>query len=142
MDIAGSQIDAVERDDGSVEVTLPADTSSVPAARRYVTGRWQQLGSDMLDDVQLIVAELVSNAIRHGRPDISLIMRVDPFAIDVAVLDHGREMPPGEATRPDDLSGSGRGLLLVDHLAHRWGVEPLDSEPGKSVWASITRPGT
>lgn len=132
--------DAVrELPDGSVELTLPADNSSVPVARGYVSARWSELDDDVLGDVALIVTELVTNAVRHGAPDICLRLRAAPFAIDVAVLDHGPGWPRRRPAAEVEGTGSGRGLTIVDRLAAAWGVEPVEDEngPGKLVWASI-----
>ena len=89
----------------------------------------------MLDDVELIVSELVSNAVRHGRPAIVLRLRSDPFAVDIGVLDHGPGCP--EPRDPSDEEGSGRGLRIVEMLSSAWGVQQLDDQRGKLVWASV-----
>lgn len=128
----------VERD-GALEITLPADLSSVRTARRYVHERWTQLDQDTLGDVELIISELVANAVRHGRPDIVFRARLDPFAVDIAVLDHGERLPPTRPVPVSDRADSGRGLTIVDRLSRAWGVEPHRGRPGKTVWASVSR---
>lgn len=130
----------VEEADGTVRMPLTADDVSVTRARRYVQGRWPDLAEEVLDDVSIIVSELVSNAVVHGRPDIEMRLRVLPFAVDVAVLDHNPELPAPPSARPSPTQASGRGLLLVDRLARRWGVEPFPDGTGKTVWASIESP--
>lgn len=127
-------------DDGTLCVQLPAIGSAVALARMTVRERWADLPDNVLDDVQLIVAELVSNAVRHGRPDIELHLRGEPFTVNVAVLDHHPAQPPTRPQRPDVAATSGRGLLLVEELAERWGTEPLVDGSGKTVWASVTVP--
>ena len=131
--------DAVVETAGTVEMTLPAEPRSAGIARRYVHGRWQQLDGDAMDDIELIVCELVSNAVRHGRPDIILRLQVSPFAVDVAVVDHGPDLPPTELPHADGAATSGRGLGIVDRLANRWGVAEHDDAPGKTVWATVRR---
>ena len=66
-----------------------------------------------------------------------LKLRRAPFAIDIAVLDHG----PGEPAKQDaDVTAtSGRGLAIIDTLAMDWGCDALDGETGKIVWASVER---
>jgi anti-sigma regulatory factor (Ser/Thr protein kinase) len=122
------------------QLPLPADKTAPSVARGYVRDRWPRLGEDVLDDVTLIVSELVSNAVQHGQPDIELRIRVEPFAVDVSVLDHGPRVPPAEIAPPQEHATSGRGLSIVDRLASDWGVEPLDG--GKTVWARLERGDT
>ena len=130
--------DDVTPTQGEVKVTLPAELESSRLARTFVRQSWPDLDSNVLDDVALIVTELVSNAVKHGAPELQLRLRRDPFAVDVAVLDHGADMPPTEVRQADLAATSGRGLFMVDQLANRWGCEPLVGETGKAVWASLT----
>lgn len=123
--------------DGQVGLRLPADLTSPKRARAYVREVWPDLHDDVLSDVELIVTELVSNAVKHGAPDIELRLRRQPFAVDVGVLDHGPGMPPAEVGPAELTADSGRGMFLVSNLASRWGVEPLADRVGKTVWASL-----
>lgn len=83
----------------------------------------------------LLVSELVTNALRHGRPPMEL--RVRPLragGMRVEVLDAaGGELPIQTQARPDAVTG--RGVGIVDALSSRWGSEPL--AVGKLVWAEI-----
>jgi serine/threonine-protein kinase RsbW len=137
-DLTGPPGQVVERG-GALEITLPAELTSVRVARHYVHERWTQLDDDTLGDVELIISELVANAVRHGRPDIVFRARLDPFAVDIAVFDQGEELPPSRPVAVSEKSNSGRGLTIVDRLAHAWGVEPHTTGPGKTVWASVSR---
>jgi anti-sigma regulatory factor (Ser/Thr protein kinase) len=123
-----------------VELPLPADVSSPATARAFVRDGWPSADDEVLDDITLIVSELVSNAVKHGEPEIVLRMRMDPLAIDVSVLDHGPEVPPGEVTTPATTATSGRGLSIVERLASDWGVLPLEGRAGKTVWARLIVP--
>jgi sodium/proline symporter len=88
-------------------------------------------------DVLLVVSELVSNAARHTSGPISLAVAVTGQSILVEVTDSGDSHPPLTPRQPEPTSLSGRGLLIVDVIADRWGVWP---EPeGKTVWAEINR---
>lgn len=120
-----------------VELPLAADVRAPGQARTFVRERWPELDEGVLDDVTLIVSELVSNAVQHGEPEILLRMLVEPFSIDVSVLDHGTTVPPATIEVPDTGATSGRGLSIVDHLASDWGVQPLDGGDGKHVWARL-----
>lgn len=121
-----------------VEMALPATTKAPGLARTFVRDRWPALETEILDDITLIVSELVSNAVQHGKPDIVLRMQVVPLAVDVSVLDHGPGVPPGRVVVADTAAISGRGLSIVERLASDWGVDELGGEfVGKSVWARL-----
>lgn len=121
-----------------VELALPSDLSAPASARREVRSllaRWR-LGA-LLDPVLLAASELVTNAVRYGRPPVRMTLRRCAKGIALGVHDAGRTRPPGGATPHTDAE-SGRGLLLVEAVATETGVR---SEPdGKVVWARFDRP--
>ncbi|MFJ6502953.1 ATP-binding protein [Streptomyces sp. NPDC091879] len=95
-------------------------------------------GSPASDTVTLLVAELASNAAMHGQVpgrDFELRLHYDVATgvvrVEVSDTHPGRPNP----SRPEGgaLDGS-RGLLLVETLASRWGVDERQG-PGKTVWA-------
>lgn len=122
-----------------LEMDLPAEIGSVRVARRHVEEHCVGLDEDVRADVELVVSELVANAVRHGRPAIVLRLTVEPLAVDVAVLDHGPELPPRQLPTAPVTGGSGRGLLIVSRLAGDWGVAQLEDATGKVVWATLAR---
>ncbi|GAA2451132.1 ATP-binding protein [Streptomyces macrosporus] len=91
-----------------------------------------------------IVAELANNAVLHGRVlgrDFRLGLRVtDDRTLRVEVADARGDRLPAvpRPPAPDDAEG-GRGLLLVEALADRWGVE-IGPTPRKTVWAELALP--
>ncbi|MGC9500717.1 ATP-binding protein [Streptomyces sp. WG7] len=99
-------------------------------------------GSAVSDTAALLVAELTANAVTHGRVpgrDIEVLLRLDAYTLRIDVSDSRGECrpagPEGTAVAAPDAEG-GRGLLLVDALADRWGV--LDRVPvGKTVRAEL-----
>ncbi|MFE9825482.1 ATP-binding protein [Streptomyces sp. NPDC005791] len=97
-------------------------------------------GSDAHDAVTLTVAELSSNAVRHGHVsgrDFRLRLCAEGTAVRVEVTDtRGERLPSPAETVPTDQDG-GRGLLLVTALADRWGWYPCADGPGKTVWAVL-----
>ncbi|MFH8416773.1 ATP-binding protein [Streptomyces collinus] len=85
-----------------------------------------------------LVAELAANAATHGRlpgRDFRLVLRTRSETLRIEVTDtRGDDLPRHHPAAPD--AESGRGLLLVEALANRWGVEhgPV---PRKTVWAEL-----
>ncbi|MFC9943298.1 ATP-binding protein [Streptomyces pratensis] len=104
-------------------------------------------GTDDHDTVTIVVAELAANAVLHGRVpgrDFALLVRHDDAqgVIRVEVSDTRPELPTRVITASDE--DHGRGLVLVDALATRWGVQDRVG-PGKTVWAECalsTPPGS
>lgn len=99
-------------------------------------------GSDTSDAAALIVAELAANAVLHGRVpgrDIALRLTYGPHTIRIEIADPRGERLPHRPTFAALDADSGRGLLLIDALAARWGVDTKPG-PGKTVWAEIDHP--
>jgi anti-sigma regulatory factor (Ser/Thr protein kinase) len=127
-----------DRGETTVVVSLPVGLDAPAASRQFLAEHAPDLQPELLHDAQLLVSELVTNALTHGRPDITLQVRATPPGIGVAVSDHGTELPPTSVEPPQEPgSVHGRGLLLVDALADEWGVEPVEPPPGKTVWFNI-----
>ncbi|ORT53847.1 ATP-binding protein [Streptomyces sp. CB03238] len=94
-----------------------------------------------LDPARLIVAELAANAVSHGRvPGRSFRLTlavVQAATLRVEVTDTRHERMPVRTVGPaGGVAESGYGLLLVEVLADRWGVE-LGPVPCKTVWAEL-----
>lgn len=91
-----------------------------------------------LDPARQIVAELAANAATHGRVpgrDFGLTLYVVGHTLRIEVTDtRGDRSPHARPPAPD--AESGRGLVLVEALADKWGVAPGLS-PRKSVWAEV-----
>ncbi len=116
-------------------VTFPGLPAIVPSARRFVRGIL--VGSPRADDMELITAELASNAIRHtpsGQDggEFTLTVRTEPGWARVEVTDEGT----GEWSAPRGGSGDdeyGRGLAIVAALADKLGHDIRAD--GQTVWA-------
>jgi serine phosphatase RsbU (regulator of sigma subunit) len=91
------------------------------------------------DDAELVVAELVTNAVLHGSAPVTLRIRRDPDVVRVEVHDTGRQRPFAVRGGPDAMTG--RGLALVGSLSRDWGVDPTP-DGGKVVWAEVPEAGT
>ncbi|MGB8650382.1 MAG: ATP-binding protein [Mycobacteriales bacterium] len=117
-----------------VVAVLPPVAASATLARELVTARcrdWHVEG--LSDDAALVVTELVGNAVRHAGTEVVLRMDKIPSGVRLEVSDAStRPLRPRSASRGEE---GGRGLLLVDALSTRYGVE---AEPrGKRVWAEL-----
>ncbi|MFD0305100.1 ATP-binding protein [Streptomyces sp. NPDC127119] len=132
---------------GSNEVTfqLPHCRRSVPRTRALahaVLGEWG-VGQDVLDVAELLLSELVTNALRapasSGRQvGVRIARATADGLLRLEVSDEGAGRP--EVRTPSDDETGGRGLLLVEALAHRWGVEEHEAGTGKTVWAELKAP--
>jgi len=88
----------------------------------------------LADEAQLVVTELVSNAVRHAGGELELLIVVREHFLHVSVRDGSPEPP--RRILPDEVDGQGgRGLLLVDAFTAGWGCSPMPD--GKVVWATL-----
>jgi anti-sigma regulatory factor (Ser/Thr protein kinase) len=128
-------------------IVLPAQRVASPFARRFVRARLGQWGlTDTVDVAELLTSELVGNAVgacSRAGPRVMGFVRLDLTAargrLRVEVTDGDPRPPVRRDPAPDDENG--RGLLLVDGLADRWGHYPArgaDGIPmGKTVWFEL-----
>ncbi|GAA1975208.1 ATP-binding protein [Kitasatospora viridis] len=121
---------------GDEEVRLPARGESGPLARRLVLSVMQSWGLQPLLEIgELLTAELVANAVRHtGGRTFGLKLHRRPGWLRVEVRDSSRALPCLIVAEPG-LTEYGRGLLVVDTLADRWGADLLPR--GKAVWFEL-----
>ena len=116
---------------------LPRRPDAAAHARRLLTGWFQaDLEQTEMSALKLVCSELVNNAVIHGRGQIELRADMDDDRVSVEVVDQGEgfEHVMREVSF-DQLHG--RGLLIVDAEASRWGVH----EGTTHVWAEIERAG-
>lgn len=122
---------------GLIVLKLPPEPSAVVIAREFVAEHASDLPEELKLDAELLVSELVANAVQHGQPEITLSINADPPGIGVQVTDEGNYLPALPDRAPDVRQPSGRGLRLVDSLSTSWGVTPNEPPPGKTVWFEI-----
>jgi hypothetical protein len=105
-----------------VEVELPFDASA-PRAARDALRHWA-----LNAEADVVVSELVTNAILHGAPPVHLLALRTPEFVHVDVLD----------ARPDLGLGSDHSasVHIVEAFAHNWGVHVHDGD-GKTIWAEF-----
>jgi anti-sigma regulatory factor (Ser/Thr protein kinase) len=126
----------------SEQHALPDDVSAAGIARekaRRFAGRLRM--DSVVEPLTLIVSELVSNAVRHGKPPVQLLLRRVGRGVRVDVHDEAPATGPtnhvGGPTRlPSPEAEGGRGRFLVDALSARHGVHEVPDD-GKEVWAVI-----
>ncbi|MFJ6409461.1 SpoIIE family protein phosphatase [Streptomyces hydrogenans] len=110
---------------------LPSDPAAVAGARRFASDTLTAWGLDELSfTTELIVSELVTNAIRYGKSPIHLRMILES-TLTCEVSDTSNTAPHLRRARTYDEGG--RGLLLVAQLATRWGAR--HNREGKVIWA-------
>jgi serine phosphatase RsbU (regulator of sigma subunit)/anti-sigma regulatory factor (Ser/Thr protein kinase) len=117
--------------DQAVAWDLSVDPEQVSTARRYATEQLTRWGLDEAIFVtELVVSELVTNAIRYGVPPIRLRLIRDR-ALICEVSDGSSTSP--HLRRAQAYDEGGRGLLLVAQLTQRWGSR--QTATGKTIWA-------
>lgn len=123
---------------GACRITLPPDETAPGRARAFLRSvRYPGQDGAVLEDAVLLVSELVTNAIRHAAPPITLeVVCQAPDGLSIRVTDGSPLPPSGRALTAHEESG--RGIALVDVLSADWGVEP--AEPGKAVWFRLGAP--
>lgn len=118
-----------------LRTSLVAEAGQVAVARRLVSGYVRDRGHDDEDVAVLLVSELVTNAILHGRGPLELRARPSGSALRVEVHDADPRTPPTLSADLEPTDDGGRGLHLVDILADRWGW--AESADGKVVWFEL-----
>jgi anti-sigma regulatory factor (Ser/Thr protein kinase) len=118
---------------------LPALPSSVGRARRLLRGTaGDDLPEELVDAAELLVSEVVSNAVVHAGTPVEIRVSVtDATSVHVAVSDGSPHHPV--IRHHADTAGTGRGLRLLTELADDWGVSVGDG--GKTVWFRISTAG-
>jgi anti-sigma regulatory factor (Ser/Thr protein kinase) len=114
---------------------LAADTANVAVARHRTAEILTEWGCDhLIGDAELVVTELVTNAIVHAETGCEVTIQLTADGIRIAVADGDSTNRP--QPQPFDLEREGgRGLLIVSALAAAWGIAP--GRGGKTVWADL-----
>jgi anti-sigma regulatory factor (Ser/Thr protein kinase) len=90
------------------------------------------ISDDVTETAELLVSELVTNAITHGTGVVTLSIDCTDKSLAVTVSD---DEPTEPELQPESLTAlGGRGLRMVDALAGSWGVKPHKDGAGKDVW--------
>jgi anti-sigma regulatory factor (Ser/Thr protein kinase) len=121
----------------------PAHPASVSRARHAIADAARHGldadSPDLIDSINLLASELISNAVTHtgSEPDdlIEVTLWISDHHLWLAVADNAPDQPTLRA--PGDDATGGRGLLLVTAIAAAWGVLPRATGTGKVVFAGL-----
>ncbi|MFC6018789.1 SpoIIE family protein phosphatase [Plantactinospora solaniradicis] len=135
-------------DDQLRRVRLPADRRTPAAARALVRSVLADAGlEELLNEALLLTTELSTNAVEHARTELDIEVVADESGLTVTVsdfaagpIDDVTARPKNDLTDISQVSERGRGLLLVDHFATRWGT--THQATGKGVWFRLDRKGS
>jgi hypothetical protein len=123
--------------DDVLALGLDPATGAARRARELVTegcARWDLAGA--AGPACIVVTELVNNVVAHAHTPmtVKIGLRLGDDAVHMAVRDHSTDMPRFGGAVSTTAYG-GRGLLLVESVANRWGATALPD--GKVVWAVV-----
>ena len=131
-----------QADDSPADATLclpvEDDLGAVGKLRHQagdVLAHWG-IGPEVREEALLLLSELTTNALLHGRPPVELRLSRDRRHLTLEVHDSAPTLPRRAHPSPDDEHG--RGLLLVSLIAQRWGTRPTPA--GKAVWCVLNLP--
>ncbi|MET8169200.1 SpoIIE family protein phosphatase [Streptomyces sp. NPDC057456] len=132
--LLAARFDGIAPSDVAYWFLEPEDAAPGRARRlaRRALSRWGM--EDMTDSVELLVSEVVTNAVRYATRPVTLrLLRTDVLRCEVG--DDVPQLPRLRQARATDEGG--RGLYLVNRLARRWGATRLST--GKVVWFELNR---
>jgi len=121
-----------------LHLTVPQRSGSVALARNRSARALSEWGvpAAVLPDTLLVVSELVTNAVRYGKPPIRLFVRQCDGELVLTVSDGSPAQPQ---VRPEDAAApNGRGMHIIEQLTTSWGTRPTGL--GKAVWCTIAVP--
>ncbi|MGP4049409.1 SpoIIE family protein phosphatase [Streptomyces sp. 2A115] len=134
--LLAARFDGIAPSDVALWHLDPEDAAPRQARRlaRKALARWDM--EDLTDSLELLVSEVVTNAVRYTSRPVSLrLLRTDVLRCEVG--DDVPQLPRLRQARATDEGG--RGLYLVNKLARRWGATRLST--GKVVWFELNRGG-
>ncbi|SEF03966.1 Anti-sigma regulatory factor (Ser/Thr protein kinase) [Streptomyces sp. 3213] len=122
-----------ERDEGSTDGVIADADRAVPGRARVIVRAglryWGWPG--LIESADVLVTELVTNALEHGGGDVGLRVYLTDTHLLIEVRDGSHQLPVLRKAAPDDENG--RGLLLVRAISDAWGV----SSDGMTTWCSL-----
>lgn len=122
--------------DAVVNAVLPSKPSAVAPSRAllgWALDLWGLDREDLRFPAELMLSEVVTNALRYAPVGIEVLIRRASNALYVEVVDADARLPRLRTAAADDEGG--RGLALVQALSSAWGARPLPT--GKVVWFKL-----
>lgn len=115
-----------------------AEPERIAAARQHLRELLHDWAyPEQVDSAVLMVSEMLTNVLVHTDGDALLVAEAigdhGKRRLRVEVADASDELP--HRRRPGEMASSGRGLILMEMLAHEWGVDPRGE--GKSIWFEL-----
>lgn len=124
-------------------VRLAWSLESVPQIRKDLVDDLTDsaVPTEIVEEAEAVVCELVANAVRHAKPlpdgTVRVHWKIRAPRVEVEVTDGGGGEDP--TPKPQTPYGvGGRGLRIVRSMAHEWGV--TQEKVGRTVWASLGGP--
>lgn len=114
------------------EIGMSAELTELAKVRQWVRTVLCDLPANVISTAVMVVDELASNALRHGRAPYHVRLFPGAAKLRIEVDDAGGE--PARRRTPSDQGG--RGLLLIERCAAAWGQ--LRRPTGKTLWAELT----
>jgi anti-sigma regulatory factor (Ser/Thr protein kinase) len=122
-------------------LALPRDLGTPAQGRRLLESALDSLPESVLADAQLLLTEVLSNAILHGSAGpgarLDVLVEADESVVRVTVTDRSPQFPRPAIHPPDPLAASGWGLYLLERLAKQWGVDDAP-DGGSAVWFELS----
>lgn len=117
------------------QLDLRPEPTSPAKARTFVRELLEDWGvaGEVVEDAELLVSELVTNAIMHARTGTTVDVSRYDGTVEFAVSDES--VRPVELRRPSVEAVTGRGVYFLDQLASDWEVEPTAN--GKTIRFSL-----
>ncbi|WP_354642232.1 ATP-binding protein [Kitasatospora camelliae] len=127
---------SAERGAWCATASFPPQPPNVARARRLTRTALAAWGAPHLtDSAELLVSELVTNAVRYGRGAVSLTLTLTDSALQISVADFGPAMPQMREASEEDSNG--RGLAIVSALCQRWTVTTRLTGKTVSCWLDV-----
>jgi hypothetical protein len=126
--------------DRRLALDLEPQLGAARQCRAEITAACERWGRDELaEPANIVVTELVNNVVAHAETSMVVLAATLGEAISVAVRDRSTVTPSYRVTPVSPTAIGGRGMLLVDAVASRWGSLALAD--GKVVWALLNDSG-
>ncbi|MCU7724468.1 anti-anti-sigma factor [Actinoplanes sp. KI2] len=124
-----------------IALELEPRVGAARECRTVITAACAEWGrAELAEPACIVVTEMVNNVVAHAETSMIVLLASRDEAVSVAVRDRSTVTPSYAGAPVSPTASGGRGMLLIDAVASRWGSLALAD--GKVVWALVTQPGT